>query len=40
MPLIAAELAQLSHTPLPIVLGWGLDELYFWHAEYCDLAGA
>jgi hypothetical protein len=35
--LLAAEVAQASHTPLPVILGWGVDELMFWHATYCDL---
>ncbi|HRI90529.1 MAG TPA: hypothetical protein PLS93_02615 [Accumulibacter sp.] len=39
MPLIAAETAQASHTPLPTVLAWRLPELFFWHAEFCELAG-
>jgi hypothetical protein len=40
VPLIAAEFAAFSHTPLPVILGWSLQELFFWHSEFCDLAGA
>jgi hypothetical protein len=40
VPLIAAELAVFSHTPLPVILGWSLQELFFWHSEVSELAGA
>jgi hypothetical protein len=37
-PLIAAELARLLHTPLPVVLAWTLEELFFWHDTCAELA--
>lgn len=28
------------HTPLPVVLGWAIDELLFWHHQLCLLSEA
>jgi hypothetical protein len=40
VPLLAMEVARFAATPLPVVLGWPLPLLYFWHAAACDLAEA
>lgn len=37
MPLIAAECARELRTPLPLVLAWTLEELFFWHDACAEL---
>jgi hypothetical protein len=39
VPALAAGVARLLHTPLPVILGWPLGDLYFWHEEACEIAG-
>jgi hypothetical protein len=37
VPLIAADLARASRSPLPAILAMTLPELWFWHGEFCEL---
>jgi hypothetical protein len=39
MPRLAGEVSKAFSTPLPTVLGWGVDEIIFWHEEACAIAG-
>jgi hypothetical protein len=37
VPVLAADLARASHTPLNVIAGWSLSELYFWHATFVEM---